>query len=191
MISKNDLHAKSEEISDLFDEKKYFGNVHSLETADEGLCSLFYIELKPPFPSSKELQFAFLWRLIEEYEYSDYYNEQLEREAQNNLFHTFQEFISEWNPRAITDKDQSRIRKTILECQSSFPDGSIRESWGNRRQVGYYKNNKFKGSQFPKEIENKILTSNSGMVVSDDWNGFMVLTESKNVLSMFYWFTGV
>lgn len=105
------------------------------------------------------------------------------------MFLTFQEIVEVWNPRTIADVDKSRVRKTILECQSSFPNESIRESWGRCRQVGYYMNNKFKGSQFPKEIENKIISSTSGMVVFDDWNDFMVLVESKSALSMFYWFT--
>jgi len=44
-----------QEIVESFSYQKYFGNVHVLETPDEGLCSFYYVELKPKFPENKDV----------------------------------------------------------------------------------------------------------------------------------------
>jgi hypothetical protein len=42
----------------------------------------------------------------------------------------------------------------------------------------------------PNEVKQKVFSAKKGIVVSDDWNDFMILIESRGVLSAFYWNTG-
>ena len=56
------------EILESFTSHQYFGNVHCLETAIEGIESCYYIELKPRYPQNKDVQFATLWRLLQEHD---------------------------------------------------------------------------------------------------------------------------
>lgn|GEM_PF-6371169 len=179
-----------QEMVESFSSYEYFGNVHVLETPDEGLCSLYYIELKPKVPANKSVQFAVLWKLLETYECHYNYKNKSGNELQEALRQEFQFIIDSWEPRAIESEDIKRAKGIVLECQSSFPNSSIREGWGTGRQVGYYLNDKFKCSHFPKELINSILNAKSGYVLSDDWNDFMLLIENKNAYSLFYWSTG-
>ncbi|WP_163834852.1 hypothetical protein [Spartinivicinus ruber] len=189
MVSTDSLIQASSDISDAFFEKKYFTTIHSLETGDEGMYSLFVVELKYPLPPSAEVQFALLWKSIEEYEFSeDYYEKMSSREKQDSLFSCFTEFLNGCDFRVTTDSDTERTNEIINECQSLVLENPEKMAWGKDHKVGYYKNGKFVSSRLPKELINKV--SLPGTVATDDWNDYMVIFESKRALSLFYWFTG-
>lgn len=179
-----------QEIVESFDSQEYYGNVHVLDTQDEGLCAFYYVELKPRFPKKKNVQFAVLWRLLELDDLMSIHGSKVGLRLQESLREEFQYVLDSWDPRIIEKKDISRARKIMLECQSSFPDEAVRKRWGGQRQVGYYLNNKFKGSTFPHDIFSRITKTESGLVVSDEWNDFTLILESQNVYSLFHWSTG-
>lgn len=178
-----------EEIISLFSSKKYFANVHMLDTPSEGLCSCYYIELKPKYPNTKEEQFTILWEYLELNESPYTYKNKSSLERQEILRENFQFVLDSWNPRKLEEKDTIRARRILLECQSSFSNGATENSWCTNRQIGYYLNNKFKGSIFPHEIAERIQNSKTGLVIYDDWEILMLLLEHNNVYSLFYWFT--
>jgi len=190
MINKTALNKNYEEIISSFGEEKYYGRVHSLETPCEGMCSFYYVELKPPYPKAPAVQFATLWKTLELHESQVNYPNENNAKRKKILENQFQCAIDGWNPRDINKTDGLRAKEIMHECQSTFLDGSIKKGWLKRRQVGYYLNNKFQGSVFSLELE-KIISStkNTGIVVYDDWDIFTILIEKKGVFSMFSWVT--
>lgn len=179
-----------DKIVHAFGKQEYLGKVHSLETPSEGLCSFYYIELKLPYPESKELQFAVLWKLLELNESQSDYRRRAGSSQEEMLRENFQYILDSWEPRQLEEKDILRAKEIMLDCQDSFAQGSPGKAWLTQRQVGYYLNNKYMDSVFPSELVNKITnTKNKGIVIYDVWNDLTILFESKSVLSMFYWAT--
>ena len=189
-MNKNKMLNSYQEIVESFGQQKYFGIVHSLETAEEGLESVFYVELKPRYPLNKDVQVAVLWKLQQIKDSCVSYPSKIGNELEEALRNNFQYIVDLWPPRILQPRDVSRIADIIFDCQNSINRNKKKKVWGSNHQVGYYVNSKRKGSTLPIDIINKLKSAKTGFVVCDDWNELMVVLEFKNVYSLFYWYTG-
>ena len=178
-----------DEIVDSFGYQKYFGTVHMLQTAVEGNDALYYVELKPKYPSNKDVQVAVLWRYLETFDPTVIHPTDEQPELQELLRGSFQYIVDLWPPRPLEKRDIESVLKRIIECQS-YVDQKPDAKSSYDRQVGYYINNKRKGNIFPSDIVRTIELASAGYVVHDSWNQIMIFLEIGNRYSLFYYFTG-
>lgn len=190
MLTKSELLENYQDIVASFSDQRYFGNVHTLETADEGLCTFYYIELKTLLSNYKSTQFSVLWMLLELSECPDQYARMANADVQEALRVSFQYQIDNWEPRVLESADRSRMSTKLLECQSSVNENTNVNGWGTDRAVGYYLNNKYKGSSLPSAVTCKFLTAETGFVLTDEWNEYLAVIEIKNTYSIVFWATG-
>jgi hypothetical protein len=187
MITKASILESYIEIQSLFGDKINLCDIHTLETSSEGSCTLYYADLKKGrYNANLVLQFAKLWKII----YIQESNETLNTFNSDLLRERFQFLIDDWITINLEKKDILRANSKIQECQISIDKNkNSRNSWLTNRQAGYYLNNKFKANVFPQKLINKISNSKKGLVVTNEWNDFMLFLINENKYSLFYWTT--
>jgi len=178
-----------QEIIESFTSYQYFGNAHALESAEEGVDSCYYIELKPKYPENKHVQFATLWRLLQQYDPYVEYSETNPNELQENLRREFQYILDLWNPTPADISHRERVISEMEKCQSSISRNPKAIDRGVNNVVGYYLNGRYKAEKYPINILQILSKQTPSFVVSEEWNDFMVVYDMKNVYSMFHWST--
>jgi len=178
-----------QEIVESFTSHSYFGNAHALTTTEEGVESCYYVELKPKYPENKHVQFATLWRLLQQHDPYVEYPSSSPNELQESLRHSFQYIIDTWNPTSADKSHRERVMSEMEKCQYSIDKNPKAVDRGTNNVVGYYLNSKYKAEKYPINIIQILSKQKPSLVLYEEWNDFMVVYEMKNVYSMFYWST--
>jgi len=179
----------NKELYEAFANPRFLGDVHSLETPDQGLNECYYVELKPKYPNNKEVQFAVLWRLLELHQSRTEYENLRGDVVQEKLRENFQYIANNWQPRELESKDTGRAASLLRQCQDSVTGESSSTGWRTNRPSGYYQNNVHKGGTFPLDISERITAATSGLVIVDEWNDFMFVFEHRSAYALFCWST--
>ena len=162
--SVQDAYSKIE--SELMNEN-FFATVYSLDSHDQGMGCVYFIELKQRYPNSSEVKLAVLWK---------WWQRQLAKEGLHGLpedgndgeylFNIFKELVPTWKFREISNSDRARVQNILNEMTEFIEDKKMLN-----------------------EVTNKINTFNNGLVLDDDWNEFTLISSENSNMRLFNWNT--